>query len=79
MKTNVREKALAVLSEVLGISIPTDDNPNRMALDRWDSLKHMELILRLEEEFHLRFTIEQANEITSLNDIVQMIEVYHES
>jgi acyl carrier protein len=52
MQTQVR----AVVSKVLGIpedTVTADSSPE--TVEAWDSLKHMNLVLALEEEFGIRF------------------------
>jgi acyl carrier protein len=53
----------------MGNQLLRDQTPN------WDSLKHMELILRLEEEFQVRFTSREVAEIQSLDDLIRLLEV----
>ncbi|MCQ6559704.1 acyl carrier protein [Paenibacillus mendelii] len=75
MKNELRNQIRSILSEVLNTTLLAVDNPRRNELANWDSLKHMELILRLEEQFHIRFSIKEVADIQSLNDIVKIIEV----
>lgn len=79
MTNRVRPRAASILNRVLELSITAEDNPNRKETPNWDSLKHMELILSLEEEFNIRFSIEQFTEIHDFNDIVKFLEVNDES
>ncbi|MFD2612366.1 phosphopantetheine-binding protein [Paenibacillus gansuensis] len=73
MTHDIRARAADVLSEALGTSLSAEENPQRHQLDAWDSLKHMELILLLEEEFNVRFSMEQAVNLNSLDDIVNIL------
>lgn len=75
MTTELRKLIGSILSEVLNTALPPHDNPKREELANWDSLKHMELILRLEEQFGVRFSIREVAEIQSLDDIAKIIEV----
>jgi acyl carrier protein len=75
MTIELRKQIGSILSEVLNIALPPLDNPKREELANWDSLKHMELILRLEEQFDVRFSIREVAGIQSLDDIVEIIEV----
>lgn len=79
MATQVHLKTITIMSEVLEHDISTGENPRRADIANWDSLKHMELILRLEEEFQMRFTIQQVSSIQSVDDLVKVIEVENES
>jgi Acyl carrier protein len=71
----LRNEISAILSEVLNIPIASEENPMRSRTAYWDSLNHMELILRLEEQYQVRFTIKEAADIESLEDIVRLIGV----
>ena len=41
---------------------------------KWDSLKHVQLILMLEEHFGVQFSEEEMGALRSSNEIVQAIE-----
>lgn len=75
MNEDLRAHTAAILSEVLGITYSPENNPSRGQIANWDSLKHMELILRLEEHFQIRFTIGEVASIQSLDDLVKIIGV----
>ncbi|KKO54269.1 acyl carrier protein [Paenibacillus sp. DMB20] len=75
MNNELRKQIGNILSEVLNTALPPGDNPKREEMPSWDSLKHMELILRLEEQFNVRFSIREVAGIKSLHDLVEIIEV----
>lgn len=74
MTSHVRLKTIAIINEVLEVSLSQHEDGKRSDIENWDSLKHMELILRLEEEFQMRFSIAQVGAIESVNDIIDYIE-----
>jgi acyl carrier protein len=55
-----------VIATVLEIE-PTDidDNSSMDTIEAWDSIKHMDLILSLEEEFGVSVPDEEAGDLTS--------------
>jgi len=60
------QKLKEVLSRIFNVSpdIITDDaSPD--TIENWDSLRHMNLVLALEEEFEIEFTDDQVVEILS--------------
>lgn len=66
MEQRVRE----VMAAILGLEedeIEDDTSPN--TVESWDSLKHMNLILALEEEFDVEFSDDQVGELTSYGEI----------
>lgn len=75
MNSELRIQVESIFSEVLNITLSQGENPRRNEMSSWDSLMHMELILCLEEQFHVRFTIREVAAIESLEDLVKIIEV----
>jgi acyl carrier protein len=51
--------------------ISGDSSPD--TIEEWDSLKHMNLVLALEEEFGIQFTDEQIVEMLSVELIVEVM------
>lgn len=70
----IRERIVEIMSTVLETEVTPEQNLTRELCAAWDSLKHMELILALEEEFGIRFTLEQATELHDMNGILSIIE-----
>lgn len=55
-----------VVAAVLGITVPDVTNEASPAtLKNWDSLKQMQIMLALEEEFGIQFDDEQIHELSS--------------
>ena len=72
--TDVKDKILAVMAAVFEIgvfNIPENAAPE--LIDEWDSLKHMSLIVALEEEFSIRFTDNEMTSLLNLELIVHII------
>ena len=60
------EKLKQVLSRIFNVSldmITGDASPD--TIENWDSVRHMNLVLALEEEFDFEFTDDQVVEIIS--------------
>lgn len=59
-------KLKSVIATVLEIE-PTDidENSSMDTIEAWDSIKHMDLILSLEEEFGVSVPDEEAGDLTS--------------
>ena len=69
-----RERILSVVSKVLAIpadSIDDDSSPEN--IESWDSLKQMNLVLALVQEFGIRFTDEKIVEMLSVRLIVEAV------
>ena len=69
------EKVKAVLAEVLQVppAIITDDLAMQ-DVDAWDSLKHMELIVSLENTFGLQLSFDEIVNMQSVGDIKRVLE-----
>jgi acyl carrier protein len=67
------DRLLSIMSDVFKMSIkeiPSDVKPGMIA--QWDSLRHLLLIVRLEEEFKIRFT---DTELVNLKDFKSILEI----
>ena len=47
---------------------------SRETENKWDSMKHIELLIAFEKEFGLRFDGSDATEMNSINKIITVIE-----
>jgi len=55
-----------VLSRIFNVSLATiTEEASPDTIENWDSLRHMNLVLALEEEFDVEFTDDQVVEILS--------------
>ena len=71
----VDERVRGVLSALL--NLPLDRVPldgSREALEEWDSLKHMHLVLALEEEFGIEFDDDEVSSLATVADLARAIE-----
>ncbi|WP_130471012.1 acyl carrier protein [Candidatus Magnetaquicoccus inordinatus] len=63
-----------IVSNVMAVpvdSIHNDSSPE--SIDSWDSLRHMNLILALEQEFKVTFSEEQITEMMRVATIISTI------
>ena len=69
------QKVKAVLAKVLHVlpAIITDDLAMQ-DVDAWDSLKHMELIVSLENTFELQLSFDEIVNMKSVGDIKLVLE-----
>jgi acyl carrier protein len=42
-------------------------------VDAWDSLTHIRLILTVEREFHIKFTVTEVGELKNVGELVALI------
>lgn len=69
------QKAVAeLLSISLERPVPWAESVTRDSDPKWDSLKHVQLILLLEEHFGVQFSEEEMGALRSSDEIVEAIE-----
>lgn len=68
----MEEKILCVLKNVLGLASATTAL-SQQNCDKWDSLRHLNLIVELESEFGVEFDPEEIAEMKSLEDIERIL------
>ena len=70
----MRDGVLEIVSQVMGVpkaKLNDDSSPN--TIENWDSLKHMNLILALEEKFSVSFSDEEIVSMLSVRGIVDTV------
>jgi acyl carrier protein len=69
-----RNKVKLILSRVLRLGINEITNEIQMSeKPEWDSLCHMEVIISLEEEFNVSFSLDEIVEMTSVTRIMEAL------
>lgn len=70
--SDIRERCAKVMAEVMEVdqaAINDDSSPD--TLEQWDSLSHVQLVLKLEKEFDIKISPEEGIEhFTSFKSIV---------
>ena len=67
-------KLKEIMSQVFNVpedSIDSLSSPD--TIESWDSLKHMNLVTALEEEFNIRLTYEQISEMLNFSLIIEVL------
>ena len=67
----MEDKIKEVLAEIFGEEI--SDDFYKESTDKWDSLTHLDLIVKLEEEFGVSFTPDEIGSIESYQDIKKIL------
>lgn len=73
MTDELKIGVIDVINDVLQTNVSYEENRKRIELPSWDSLKHMELILLLEEAFNIRMSLEQVSAIESTDDLIHIV------
>lgn len=67
------EKLLNIMREVLEDNT-IDTSCSQDSCENWDSLRHLNLMLELEEEFNIEFEPEEIAEMKSFEKVEEIIE-----
>jgi len=71
----MKNKVLQLISQIMDTDIATlNENSSSKSVDNWDSLRHMNLIVAIEEEFEIELSDEQIVEMVSYKKIIQALE-----
>jgi acyl carrier protein len=66
----VEDKIYQVFSSVMEVTIDNvSDQSNSNTVENWDSLKHMDLVLSLEEVFNIQFS---DQEIVNMDNMISI-------
>ena len=70
----VNERIIQIMSTVLNVPVDSiNENSSTDSIEAWDSLKHMNLILALEESFEISIPDEDAANLTSFKLIALVV------
>ena len=73
-RSQIQVAVVELLSITVGRPIAPSESVTRDSEPSWDSLKHIELILMLEEHFGVRFSEEEIPALRNSNEIIDIIE-----
>jgi acyl carrier protein len=70
----MKERVVEVVSQVMNVPVEQlDDDSSPDTVPNWDSLKHMNLILALEESFAVSFSDDEVIQMLSVRKIVDIL------
>ena len=70
----MRERVYKIISQVFNVPIEDiNDESSSDDIETWDSLKHMNMVLALEEEFNVQFGEEQILEMLNVGLIIEIL------
>jgi acyl carrier protein len=70
----MKSKIKNIMASVFEVSVDDiNDESSPDTIENWDSLRHMNLITVLEEEFDIRFNEEQITEMMNFNLIIYTV------
>ena len=70
--SDLKDDIMKIVSRVMEVPVEKlDKNSSMDTVEKWDSLRHMKLVLALEEEFDISFTDEEIVEMLSVEIIIE--------
>lgn len=75
MPGTTQDRVLQVISNVLNVprdKLSIDSSPE--SIEQWESMKHINLVLAIEEEFDVQFDDEQIAELQSVKSIITAVD-----
>lgn len=74
-KNEITEKLTAIFREVFNDgAIILQDEMTAADVENWDSLTHMIMISKVEEEFGIKFRLKELNKLKKIGDIITILE-----
>ena len=74
IRSEVETGVFRVLASILSVPrLSVNHEASRATLDEWDSLKHMQVILALEDDFKVEFSDIEISELDSASGLIQAI------
>ncbi len=67
------DRLTAIIRDVFELPDLKIDGLTRSSCDAWDSLAHVKLIIALEEELDMKFTIDQVANLKSVEELRKLI------
>lgn len=69
----MEKQIVQILSELFGKEIKEGEEFSVYTEKGWDSFKHIEIIMTLEEEFDISFSPEDISQLKSLSKIIEKV------
>ena len=74
-KNEIIEKLTTIFHEIFGDNtIILRDDLTAADVENWDSLTHMLMITKVEEEFGIKFKLKELNKLKQVGDLINVIE-----
>ena len=69
----MENEIIKILSQLFEKEIKKGEEISIYTEEKWDSLKHIEIIMTLEEEFDISFSPEDIQQLKSLSKIIEKV------
>jgi acyl carrier protein len=72
--TVTRSKVLKIAADVLSVSPSAlTENSSPKTVENWDSIRHLNLVLALEDSFAVQFTPEEMEQMGTIGQIISLV------
>lgn len=70
----MEEEVIELIAEVLGVAVEDVETDTAIGdLPEWDSLHHLEIIMKLEAKYSVKFQPEDLKELEDVSDLINLI------
>jgi len=74
----MKGKVFEITAYLMSVPVSSvDENSSPASLEKWDSLRHMKLILAVEEIFNIQFTDEDIVSIKDIRGLLERLDAKH--
>lgn len=74
-KKEIVEKLTEIFREVFGDkNIVINDEMTAADVENWDSLTHMLMITKVEDELNIKFKLKELNRLKKVGDLISIVE-----
>jgi acyl carrier protein len=71
----VRDRSLRVIAAILRVPVAgLDESSSPDSIDTWDSLRHLQVLLALEEEFGMQFPADASEQLQTVGALLAAVE-----
>jgi len=72
--TTKLERLNDVFNRAFDVKVNINNHTDKKNLDSWDSFNHLNLIVEIESEYSIKFSIDEINNISSVKDIFNLLD-----
>ncbi len=72
--TTKLERLNDVFNRAFDVKVNINNQTDKKNLDSWDSFNHLNLIVEIESEYSIKFSINEINSISSVKDILNLLD-----
>ncbi len=67
-------RLVEIINDVLGTDVDLEESTTAADLEGWDSLAHINIMVAVEEEFHVSFTTDQLSRFRNVGELQQFLQ-----